>query len=76
METALVTTKGQIVIPARLRHRLKIKKGTRVCFIEHGEEIIMRPVTDEYIDALRGSVQIQGKALKNLLTEKQRERRQ
>ncbi|MBI4249429.1 MAG: AbrB/MazE/SpoVT family DNA-binding domain-containing protein [Elusimicrobia bacterium] len=74
METAIVTTKGQIVIPSKLRHRHGIKKGTRVCFIEQGEDIVLRPVTDEYIDEVRGSIGTGGKALKALLDDKKKER--
>ena len=74
MQTAVVTTKGQIVIPSKLRSRHGIKKGTRVCFIESGQDIILRPVTDEYIDSLRGSLPTKGGALRNLLDEKRRER--
>ena len=74
METAIVTTKGQIVIPAKLRHKHRIKKGTRVCFLEQGQDIVMRAVTDEYIDEVRGSVRTSGKALKALLMDKRKER--
>lgn len=74
METAIVTTKGQVVIPARLRNRYKIKRGTRVCFVERGEEIVLMPVTDDYIDGVRGSLRTGGKALRCLLAEKKRER--
>ena len=74
MQTAVVTTKGQIVIPSKLRSRHGIKKGTRVCFIESGQDIILRPVTDEYIDSLRGSLPTKGGALRILLEEKRRER--
>jgi AbrB family looped-hinge helix DNA binding protein len=54
METAYVTTKGQLVVPARLRRRFGIKPGTRVNFIEDGERIIFQPVTREYISSFRG----------------------
>lgn len=75
METGVVTTKGQVVIPSKIRHHYRIKKGTRVCFIERGEEIVLKPVTDEYIDNLRGSLGSSGQALKALLAEKERERK-
>ncbi len=75
LETGVVTTKGQVVIPYRIRHRLKIRKGTRVCFMERGDEIVLKPVTDEYIDHLRGSLGTRGSILKALLTEKERERK-
>ena len=74
METSLVTIKGQIVIPSRIRQRHGIKKGTKVCFLEQGNEIIIRPVTDEYIDGLKGLLKTNGKALHALLEEKKRER--
>jgi len=54
METAWVTSKGQLVIPARIRRRHNIKAGTRVNFIEEGGRIIMQPVTREYIRAYCG----------------------
>jgi len=73
METSLVTTKGQVVIPAAVRERHGIRKGTRVCFIESGNEIIMRPVTDEFIEATMGSLKTGGRALKYLLAERRRE---
>lgn len=74
MESAVVTTKGQVVIPSRLRRRHGIKKGTQVCFIERGEEIVLRPVTDEYIDNLRGSLKTGGKILQSLVEDRKRER--
>lgn len=74
METAIVTTKGQIVIPFRIRSRHGIRKGTQVCFIEQGTDIVLRPVTDAYIDEIRGSIGTHGKVLKALLVEKKKER--
>ena len=43
META-VTIKGQVVIPAKIRHRLGIKKGTKLYVEERKGEIILRPL--------------------------------
>ena len=74
MNTSIVTVKGQIVIPSKIRHRHKIRKGTRVCFIEQGKDIILRPITDDYIDGVKGFLGTNGKTLKALLAEKQRER--
>jgi AbrB family looped-hinge helix DNA binding protein len=74
IETGVVTTKGQLVIPARLRRRFGIKKGTRVTFLEDAGRIIVQPVTREFIRGLRGSLQGEPSALAALLTERQRER--
>jgi AbrB family looped-hinge helix DNA binding protein len=53
META-VTIKGQIVIPAKLRHRLGIKKGTKLYVEERKGEIILRPLNKEYFHKMSG----------------------
>lgn len=54
METAVVTTKGQVVIPAKIRRKLGIKQGTRVVFDEKNNTIVLRPITEAYIDSFRG----------------------
>jgi len=54
MEEAYVTSKGQLVVPAKLRRRYGIKPGTKVCFIERGKEIVFQPVTKEYIRSVCG----------------------
>jgi AbrB family looped-hinge helix DNA binding protein len=74
IETSVVTTKGQLVIPARLRRRFGIKKGTLVTFLEDGGRIIIQPVTREFIRGLRGSLQGDTSALETLLEERKRER--
>jgi len=74
IETSVVTTKGQLVIPARLRRRFGIKKGTRVTFAEDARRIIVQPVTREFIRGLRGSLQGEPSALAVLLEERKRER--
>jgi AbrB family looped-hinge helix DNA binding protein len=53
META-VTVKGQVVIPAKIRHRLGIKKGTRIYVEERKGEIILRPLNREYFQKMSG----------------------
>jgi AbrB family looped-hinge helix DNA binding protein len=76
--TALVTTKGQVVIPSRIRRKLNIKKGTRLYIEEKNNEIILRPITSSYIDGLAGILPTRGKLSKALLkeraAEKERER--
>jgi len=53
META-VTIKGQVVIPAKIRHRLGIKKGTKFYVEERNGEVILRPLTREYFQKMCG----------------------
>ncbi len=74
IETGVVTTKGQLVIPARLRRRFGIKKGTRVTFVEDAGRIIVQPVTREFIRGLRGSLKGEPSPLAELREEHKRER--
>jgi AbrB family looped-hinge helix DNA binding protein len=74
IETSVVTTKGQLVIPARLRRRFGIKKGTRVTFVEDAGRIIVQPVTRDFIRGLRGSLQGGPSALATLIEERKAER--
>jgi len=74
LEVSVVTTKGQLVIPARLRRRFGIKKGTTVSFLEDDGRIIVQPVTREFIRGLRGSLKGEPSALEVLREERQRER--
>jgi AbrB family looped-hinge helix DNA binding protein len=55
METK-ATTKGQIVIPSSLRRKLGIKTGTRIQveLDEENAQIILRPITREYIERMAG----------------------
>lgn len=43
---AIVSTKGQIVIPARFRESLGIAAGTRIFFRQEGCELILSPTTE------------------------------
>ena len=74
MERSIVTVKGQVVIPARLRKKYGIKKGTQVSLYERRGEIVIKPITDEYIRAMAGMSGTKGKLLKALKEEKSRER--
>jgi AbrB family looped-hinge helix DNA binding protein len=74
MDKTVVTVKGQVVIPARLRRKFGIKKGTQVYLYERDGEIIVKPITDEYIRSMAGITGTKGKLLKALMEEKAKER--
>ena len=42
-ETLLVSSRGQITLPAALRKRLGIKSGDVVILEDHGNEIVIKP---------------------------------
>ena len=74
MDKTVVTAKGQIVIPLKLRRKHGIKKGTPVAFFERNSEIVLQPITDEYIRSLVGILGTKGKVLRTLMEEKKKER--
>jgi len=72
------TEKGQIVIPAALRKKFGIKKGTRIQVYEKDDQIILNPLTPELIRAklqkLRGIVKGGTPLTKELEAERARDR--
>jgi AbrB family looped-hinge helix DNA binding protein len=69
------TSKGQIVIPSSIRRKFGIREGTRIQINVNDDEteIILTPITREYVHSLRGKFKGKG-LMKALLAEKQRER--
>ena len=74
METSVVTSKGQVVIPSKLRRKYGIKNGTRIHFYEVNGEMRIVPVTPELIDKNIGLLGTRGKLMRALMEEKKRER--
>ncbi len=74
MTTTIVTTKGQIVIPSKIRRRLNIKKGTRLCIEQKGDQLILQPLTDEYFKKIAGIAATKGKGVSALLEERAKEK--
>ena len=74
MEKSVVTVKGQVVIPSRLRRKFGIKKGTQVYLYDRDGEIIIKPITDEYLQSMAGITRTKGRLLKVLKEEKEKER--
>ena len=75
MEKVVVTVKGQVVIPSKLRLKYGIEKGTQVFVYDRGDEIVIKPVTDDYIRSMAGMAGTKGRLLKALAKEKARERK-
>ena len=74
MET-VATSKGQVVIPSKIRKQLGIKDGTYLQIDVNAvtKQIILTPVTREYVQSLRGKYKGKG-LMKSLMAEKKRER--
>lgn len=72
MET-YATVKGQIVIPAALRRKYGIKNGTKIIVTDIGDAIVLKPVTEQYLINLQGSLKGKG-GLKALVDERRKDK--
>lgn len=72
MET-YATVKGQIVIPATLRRKYGIKNGTKIIITDIGDAITLKPVTEQYLKNLQGSLKGKG-GLKVLIEERRNDK--
>jgi AbrB family looped-hinge helix DNA binding protein len=72
MET-YATTKGQIVIPVALRRKYGITSGTKIMVTDSGDGIVLKPVTEQFLRSLQGSLKGKG-GLKILLEERAKDR--
>jgi AbrB family looped-hinge helix DNA binding protein len=74
MDSVYVTTRGRIVIPARLRRKLGIKPGAKVCFIEDESEILFQPLTKQYFRSICGILKGTTSATAELLIKRKKDR--
>lgn len=54
MDTSILTTKGQLLIPKRIRNKYGIKSGVKVAFIETPEGVILKPMDAAYFESFAG----------------------
>jgi AbrB family looped-hinge helix DNA binding protein len=74
MTISKATIKGQVIIPAELRKKFNIKKGTRVAIMEgEGRVILIKPLPDDPIEASRGMLKGKTSLTKALLKDRQEE---
>jgi AbrB family looped-hinge helix DNA binding protein len=65
------TVKGQVIIPASLRKKFNIQKGTRVAIMEgEGRVILIKPLPDDPIEASRGMLKGKTSLTKALLKDR------
>ncbi|MEW6188571.1 MAG: AbrB/MazE/SpoVT family DNA-binding domain-containing protein [Actinomycetota bacterium] len=73
MAIVKATAKGQIVIPANLRKKYNIIKGTKVKIEDRNGEIVVKPLLRNPIRDARGMFQGGKSALKVLLSDRKEE---
>ena len=73
LDTVSFGSKGQVVIPHRLRKEFEIENGTKATVVATPEGILLKPITRSYIKSLRGSLKGTG-VMKAMMEERKRER--
>ncbi len=66
METSVLTSKGQLLIPKRLRNKYGITPGAKVIFEETEGGVVIKPVNEQYFKAFRGMLPSSGKLKEEL----------
>ena len=66
METSKLSTNGYITVPVKLRRKYGMKKGTKVIFIEEGNNLVLQPLTKEYFGKYAGIFNDEGNELEVL----------
>jgi len=74
ISTSKVTSKGQIVIPKKIREKYGIHPSTSIRWIEKKEGILMVPDAEDPIIAARGMLKGSG-VLKAYLKEKEKDKK-
>lgn len=73
MSVVTTTVKGQVVIPARIRKKFGIVKGTPVHIYDEENRIIVEPVHKDPVQQGRGMLKSRGKVLKSLMKDRAEE---
>ena len=74
----VISSKGQVVIPAELREQLGLDKGTRATWTEEKGKLVLTPITERRLEEIMGFLKPgpgEPSAFEMLFEERQRERK-
>jgi AbrB family looped-hinge helix DNA binding protein len=74
----VISSKGQVVIPAELREQFGLEKGTPATWSEEGGRLVLTPLTVQRLREIRGFLKPgpgEPSAFEGLFEERERERR-
>jgi bifunctional DNA-binding transcriptional regulator/antitoxin component of YhaV-PrlF toxin-antitoxin module len=54
METSILTSKGQLLIPKRLRNKYGIKSGVKVAFLETPQGLMVKAMDENFFNQFVG----------------------
>jgi AbrB family looped-hinge helix DNA binding protein len=70
MALVTISSKGQIVIPAELRTKYKLKPGSRVCIVDYGGTLALVPALENPIVEACGILKGKSSLTQALLVER------
>ena len=76
MNIVKATVKGQVLIPATLRRKYRISRGTPLRVYDAKNRIILEPVNRDPVEEGRGMLRTKGRVLKSLIDDRKREAKQ
>ena len=74
----VISSKGQVVIPAELREEYGLDKGTPAVWTEDNGRLVLTPITERRLDEIMGSLKPgpgEPSAFEGLFEERKRERK-
>ena len=75
METSVLKSKGQLLIPKRLRKKYGIEAGVKVIFEETEGGVVIRPINEQYFKSFRGLLSSSGKLKEEVKAYKNEEKK-
>jgi len=73
----VISSKGQVVIPAELREQLGLEKGTAATWTEERGRLVLTPIAESFLDEMQGCLKPgpgQPSVFEASLQERERER--
>ena len=74
----VISSKGQVVVPAELREQLGLKKGTPATWTEERGRLVLTPITERLLDEIQGFLKPgpgEPSMVEELFKERERERK-
>ena len=69
------TVKGQILIPAPLRNKYGIRRGTPLRIYDEGNRIVVEPLAKDPVEEGKGLLKTKGRILNALMKDRKEESR-
>jgi bifunctional DNA-binding transcriptional regulator/antitoxin component of YhaV-PrlF toxin-antitoxin module len=76
MKVVKATVKGPILIPASLRRKYQIERGTTLRVYDRRNRIIIEPMVGDPVEEGRGMLKTKGRILKALMKDRKTEAKQ